>query len=537
MRRKEIPPGLAWLLVFGPAVLYLFITRLGRGSREYGQLMPPMGTGDATATAVSYYLVADYDDGRAAVNLTDAVWRHDGEMGRGYLLLSDAARYGRVWRWELGGGPISIGTTLHLDLAGCRTAQCVSSTTMTTTAARGSGALAIQFARDAASPREGRLLVAEWGEGRIVRLEDNGARTPLLLMTDTTKMAATTALSSSSLLIKEDGSNNNNSNHLEQPKCEQQTTGYPRRMVLTATGDLIVIGTYTFRQQPRTSPPPPPIKNHGGNANEEEEIQEDKSEKNQGTTASASASSSECVTIPALVQVTQAEHIPALASLEESRAAHAWRRLEDDYHSYDHGTDAATTTRTARRRILWADPSVSSIGGLAVTDSALYVAAVQDTSPVILKISLVADDDDDDDDDDEKAEAEAEATDPAATTTKSTVVAQLAHNLSRHGQHPGALVVTETGDLIVAVDATVVVCRVSKGASTTTTTTAAADGYGDVVLLQLPEVPTSLVLGDDNYLYMTSPTKLYRHFFNAKPYPLSTHLLPKPPPSPPRAKN
>jgi hypothetical protein len=223
--------------------------------------------------------------------------------------------------------------------------------------------------------------------------------------------------------------------------------------------------------------------------------------------------------------VTQAVHIPGLASLEESRAAHAWRRLEP-YES----TNTSTLATVVTRRILWADPSVSVIGGLAVTESTLYMAAVQDASPVILKMSLVTeeedDDDDDDDDDDEDSKDSKANENETAATRKSTVVAQASHNLSRHGNVPGAMVVTEAGDLIVAVDSKVVVCRANQA---TVTTTVAAGSDDCDVLLHLPEVPTSLVLGDDKYLYVTSQTKLYRHFLNSQPYKLPTNLLPRPP--------
>jgi hypothetical protein len=122
--------------------------------------------------------------------ITSTVWRHDSDLGRGYLLLSDAAARGRVWRWEVGGGPIAIGKTLHLDDSGCRSNHYRNCPDPKATTSRpdgafanqlvGSGGLAMDFGgKD--HPFEGSLVVAEWGEGRIVRLEDNGARTPLML--------------------------------------------------------------------------------------------------------------------------------------------------------------------------------------------------------------------------------------------------------------------------------------------------------------------------------------------------------------------
>jgi len=37
-------------------------------------------------------------------HLSSTTWVHDEELGRGYLLLADVGRSGRIWRWEVGGG-------------------------------------------------------------------------------------------------------------------------------------------------------------------------------------------------------------------------------------------------------------------------------------------------------------------------------------------------------------------------------------------------------------------------------------------------
>lgn len=94
------------------------------------------------------------------------------------------------------GGPIAIGRTLHLNDSGCRSniyKNCsdggngIDETGKeTTTATRdvnyhtGSGGIVVDTYRSDSSRR---LIVAEYGEGRIVRLEENGARTPLVIET------------------------------------------------------------------------------------------------------------------------------------------------------------------------------------------------------------------------------------------------------------------------------------------------------------------------------------------------------------------
>ncbi|KAL3771451.1 hypothetical protein ACHAW5_000106 [Stephanodiscus triporus] len=176
--------------------------------------------------------------------LSSTAWVHDPDLGRGYLLLSDVGRSGRIWRWEVGGGPIAIGRSLHMERSGCRSGLWVdgtddhdhdydydddddddddddekkkkkttngtcpenlfsggglgSMTTTTTTTTRsssstsssssspprmlGSASVAVEPDRDADRASAGRnLIVAEWGERRIVRVEgETGARTPLV---------------------------------------------------------------------------------------------------------------------------------------------------------------------------------------------------------------------------------------------------------------------------------------------------------------------------------------------------------------------
>jgi hypothetical protein len=234
MMLKWITPGTAWLWVFLPALFYFASTRLSSSSNSgavgffAGELGQPIFSQEVveilqiidptqcsklekilylTATSKSSaspcsnielrYVPHMVQDGFA--NVVDILWRHDSELGRGYLLISDRYASGRIWRFEVGGGPIAIGRTLFLEDSGCRSRQhCPknpsqsSSPRISSLTHQGSGAMAIDYYSPYVSNAgdknsnlrsdEGALVVLEYGEQRIVRLENhNGARTPLVL--------------------------------------------------------------------------------------------------------------------------------------------------------------------------------------------------------------------------------------------------------------------------------------------------------------------------------------------------------------------
>jgi hypothetical protein len=135
-------------------------------------------------------------------DIVASTWRHDEQLGRGYLLFSQAHHNGRIWRWEVGGGPIAIGRSLHLESSGCRSSEyqvChkkkAHSISAPETLSMGSGGMAIDFHHSEGTRHsEGSLVVAEWGEGRVIRMEDNGARTPLMIQVPSLCSTATTRL-------------------------------------------------------------------------------------------------------------------------------------------------------------------------------------------------------------------------------------------------------------------------------------------------------------------------------------------------------
>lgn len=114
-----------------------------------------------------------HDSTQIQSHLNGPTWVHDEELGRGYLLYSDTAA-NRIWRWEVGGGPIAIGRTLYMERSGCRSNRtlCEGNKLPGTTSAM----VEIGLVKDAAAAN---LVLAEQGERRIIRLEEDGARTPL----------------------------------------------------------------------------------------------------------------------------------------------------------------------------------------------------------------------------------------------------------------------------------------------------------------------------------------------------------------------
>ena len=211
-------PNTAWLFLFFPALFYYMGTRLYSlglfRSSTYGEILghelvwrtPELSSSNPSTSAAvcskflqanknskqklfymqSYkdcsslrypiYMVQGFDDG----SVVSTTWMEDEELGRGYLLLSTSAGSGKVFRWEAGGGPIAIGRTLHLQDSGCRSNLYKQCNVDGITHHTGSGGIAVDTFRSDSLPL---LLVAEYGEGRVVRLEENGARTPLILET------------------------------------------------------------------------------------------------------------------------------------------------------------------------------------------------------------------------------------------------------------------------------------------------------------------------------------------------------------------
>ena len=193
-----LSPGYTWLYVFLPSFVYFIITRISFG-RDVGVSIAVSSQVECQESPVlscatsQWFRVAPH----WGVALSDSLWIHDDELGRGYLIASDLQGAGRIWRWEVGGGPIAIGSTLHMEQAGCRSKDvCLDATTT----ANNYGVTAL--AMEPSAGETSLLVVAEQGEQRIVRVEaTTGARTPLLLLEDDASIISSMAYTATGDLL------------------------------------------------------------------------------------------------------------------------------------------------------------------------------------------------------------------------------------------------------------------------------------------------------------------------------------------------
>jgi hypothetical protein len=366
------------------------------------------------------YMVQDNDMN----DVITSCWKHDSELGRGYLLISTAAENGRVWRWETGGGPIAIGRSLCVEQSGCRSNlydTCSSSSTTSFVSKRvGSGGIAVD-STGSEHLAEGHLIVAEWGEGRIVRLEENGARTPLIMHVP--DLCASVSLE--------------NDNETTTPAAEEKMPSLTRihqpwSLLFTPFGDLLVL-------------------DH--------------------TTCSKDG-------LFRLKRVAKA--VKPLESLQASRKAHSWTSVGGDY----------PTTKDQLPETLWRAPQ---LGGMVLdtTFVNVYVTTQQEDQRVVLvSLSLKETDDDDEDEDENKEDARQ--------------IPRVVLDYSAHASTPGAIAIDRLGRIFLAVDLGIlVVAPREKEASLPFTLTI-------VGKLPMSEKPTSLTLGEDGFLYITTQTSLLR---------------------------
>ncbi|KAL7536395.1 hypothetical protein ACHAXR_007133 [Thalassiosira sp. AJA248-18] len=434
-------------------------------------------------------------------HLSSTTWVHDEELGRGYLLLADAGRSGRIWRWEVGGGPITIGRSLHMERSGCRSGFWVpddadnrkdgngtcpenlfgqsgtmemggpTSCSKSATPAQfnppllGSASLAVELTRNAERSSAGtNIIVAEWGERRIVRVEgETGARTPLVTLVPTEK---------------DDG-------HVEIMKWRRVFR--PNHLTYTPFGDLVFSDNYE-------SDAIPPLGN-----------------------------SSKLDHVGVVYRRKEAVHISPIAA-EQSRDAHGWMGTTSEDQNGDEDIDILFQTS-------------GSIGGLALGSdlSTLYILVTEQTThpgwtKTVYKMRLSADEDEDSEDD---SDDKAEGNDNGLTAFYKMTSADCKGNAIDGDPY------SSIGSQL-AVDEKGIVYMIGCPSSVTLLSQDDAHMVGTLTLDNLqksqenlsnvaPSSFTSVSFGEDGYLYITSPNQLMRVKSRVGAMTLPTNMVVPPP--------
>jgi hypothetical protein len=500
--RLALSPSWAWLVVFAPALSYLVHTRLRSYTAWAGNVGQPL-VGARLVVLVSevaragsnkkvhddsfsrcrelakaFHLSFDPATGScptefpldAAVvvqsdlhRVTESLWRHDSGLGRGYLLLSDSYANGRVWRWEVGGGPIAIGKTLQLERAGCRSNrhrkchnESIRSHNASIEGAKvllwGSGGLATDFlGKDHFA--EGQLVVAEWGEGRVARVEENGARTPLVITVPHLCHEG-----------KGDG-NVTSSTHPATIRVQQ-----PTRMLYTPRGDLLFV-------------------DHHGDCNRS-----------------------------GLFLLRAATKMEPLQSLPESRAAHSWTSVPSNSTTPE--WVPLTNVKDVSGEAL--SDGVQRLGGMAIASEsggavALYLVARLEMSArvVLLRRDMYGDEAGDEEGEDDSA-----ASTGAGERAQASVIVDLTPyvtNDSEDDGNPGSIALSKGFAFVTVGDGVLVVDLAERRL------------LGKIELAnERDTLPfTSITLGEDGYLYLTTGTQLMRVRVKQGPIKNPTNVVPK----------
>lgn len=429
-------------------------------------------------------------------HLSSTTWVHDEELGRGYLLLADVGRSGRIWRWEVGGGPITIGRSLHMERSGCRSglwvdyegsgkvdgtnatlcpenlfgkSSCPSTSTTTNhhPPLLGSASLAVELTRNADRASAGQhIIVAEWGERRIVRVEgESGARTPLVT------------------LVPYQSSNGEE----EHEQSQWRRVYRPNHLMYTPFGDLLFSDNFVSDTM------------HLNNDN-------------------SSTMSNHHVGI--VYRRKEAVHIPGIA-VEQSRDAHGWKSTtgEED----DVGDDNID--------ILFQTTGVIEGMALGLDYSTLFILVTSQTNghsggtKTVYKLSISAEDDDDEDNDEDNVEGD----ENYATILYQMTSADCKDNAgdTRHddmySSSGSKLAVDEKGTLyLIACPSSLTLLSQEDGSV-----------VGTLSLDHLQKTQTttytSVSFGEDGYLYITSPNELMRVKSRVGGMSLPTDMVVPPP--------
>lgn len=423
-------------------------------------------------------------------HLISTTWVHDEDLGRGYLLLADGGRSGRIWRWEVGGGPITIGRSLHMERSGCRSgfwvsgddgsitngtcpenifSGLVSSCSKTASGQQqsppllGSASLAVELTRDAERSSVGKnIAVAEWGERRIVRVEgETGARTPLVVLVPPPKHH-------DKLEVENEGQDKEADESEEVSVSEWVRVQRPNHLTYTPFGDLLF----------------------SDNRND----------------------------VGIVYRLKEAVHVQPI-SAEQSRDAHGWERTTGEDQADQDSIDILFQTDAA-------------IEGLALGSdySMLYILVANHAGKTVYRLSLDSDDDEDD------GSGDATRNEPKEDERKMPSVFysmsfgdcdkdHLVYNGNAHSSVGSKLSVDAKGTLyLITCPSTVTLLSKEQGSVVGTLASQGSESF------------TSIGFGEDGYLYITSPHELRRVKTRIGGMALPTNLVvPRPSKSPTKA--
>ena len=466
------------------------------------------------------YMVLQEDD---LDHVVATCWKHDSELGRGYILLSTAGGHGRIWRWETGGGPIAIGRTLSVERSGCRSEHYQSCpividdgtdssieneknsppiTTSIATATKlsyyGSGGIAIDSMSGSGSGTssgssggssehfaEGKIVVAEWGEGRIARMEENGARTPLVIQVP--------AVDSCS-----------DPGEVKTTATMTRRVHQPRALLFTPFGDLLF-----FNSNLR-------------NADDENDSQ-----------------SIDHGCEESLLRLRQSIDIEPLQSLQISRDAHSWTSIMRNTTSAASNGDSKQEVEQKREQLPEVIFHASNLGGMTLDSTwvGVYVTAKQrDGRVVLLSIPLGTEDDDEDEGDSEDCQAAQENSDAGYTCKKdrsssSSTATTIILDYTSHTNLPGPVAVDREGNIFLGSDEGVIVAVNGVGPNSKSKNRGKNElkprenEFEIVGTIRTPQRPVSLTIGEDGFLYIATETSLLRIRVQHGPVQIPTNLV------------
>jgi len=476
--------------------------------------------------------VLQSDNNKNMHHFFSTTWAHDEELGRGYLLVSDAMNSGTVWRWEVGGGPITIGRSISLKDSGCRSnlwADCPvrkpsgELATTTTYTLLGSTGITMQSQKDSDNFYTGNLIVIEKGERRIVRMEVDGARTPLVLQVPTLF---------TSILPSSDKTTTCSNKIRETTRLRD-----PGLLLYTPFGDLIFTDRHIMTMTTCSK--------------KEEENCKSNTERKRIVTG--------------VYRMKEAVNSPPIP-FKGSREAHAWtvtmeKTEEVEGEDESQQEEYKPLTSSSPIEILY-NYNLEHVSGLAMGNdlTSIFIAGrmisgdygdVIKNKYLIVKAPLDVDDDDDDDDndvDDEicsanqlKSQEEEVIKEPVPglLDTKSTIFFDMTdffttslspnNNSNKHNIDVGpAVAVDKSGNVYATYPGGIAIidsmgellATIPFEINLTASANNAKDGVvGDIV------VPNSITFGRDGYLYVTSSDALMRLRVKSLPYDMPTNLI------------